>query len=61
MILTNQIKSYRIKEYQPDGIISQFSYMLIRPPRFLYNEKLLVLSDRKLMNKFKMEKREIPF
>ena len=33
---------YRIKSYPPKSIMDNLSYMLIRPPRFLYNEQLLL-------------------
>ena len=28
---------YKIKEYRPKSVKETLSYMLIRPPRFLYN------------------------
>jgi hypothetical protein len=32
---------YEMKAYEADGILTKLSYMLIRPPRFLYNPDII--------------------
>lgn len=36
-----EIETYHIKYYEPSNYLEKLSYMLIRPPRLLYNEELL--------------------
>jgi len=31
------IRTYEVKRYEPTTCTEKYSYMLIRPPRFLYN------------------------
>lgn len=42
---------YRLKYYKPESLFDNILYALIRPPRFVYNEKLLI-PGRKYQQRF---------
>jgi pimeloyl-ACP methyl ester carboxylesterase len=54
------VRTYEVKRYEPTTCIEKYSYMLIRPPRFLYNEEILN-PRRKYKNRFEHQVFEIPF
>jgi len=43
-----------MKSYEPNGIFEELAFMLIRPPRFIYNPDILTPS-RKLRERFAVE------
>lgn len=59
-ISCRQPRTYEMKRYLPNTCIEKYSYMLIRPPRFLYNENIID-PKRKYQNKFQHTIFHIPF
>lgn len=51
---------FEMKHYSPDGIMEQLAYMLIRPPRFIYNPEILKPS-RRIGQRFTVETFNVPF
>ncbi len=51
---------YRLKYYEPESLFDNVLYALIRPPRFVYNERLLI-PGRRYQQKFDYEVHNIPF
>jgi hypothetical protein len=49
-----------MKHYSPKGIMEELAYMLIRPPRFIYNPEILKPS-RRIGQRFTIENFLIPF
>lgn len=49
-----------MKSYPHDGILEQLAFMLIRPPRFIYNPDILKPS-RRIVQKYAIETHSIPF
>ena len=49
-----------MKRYSPRACIEKYSFMLIRPPRFLYNEQI-INPRRRHKNKFEHTVHHIPF
>lgn len=52
--------TYEMRHYPHDGILEQLAFMLIRPPRFIYNPDILRLSKR-ATHRFTMETLMVPF
>jgi hypothetical protein len=55
-----QPRTYEMKRYMPETCIEKYSFMLIRPPRFMYNEELLN-PRRKYKGRFEHTVYHIPF
>jgi hypothetical protein len=53
-------KLFELQHYPTEGVMEELAYMLIRPPRFLYNPEML-RPGRKLGGRFTMETFSIPF
>jgi hypothetical protein len=49
-----------MKTYEHDGILEELAFMLIRPPRFVYNPDILTPS-RKHALRFTTETHQLPF
>jgi hypothetical protein len=49
-----------MRHYPHDGILEQLAFMLIRPPRFVYNPDIL-LPSRRTAQRFSVESLKLPF
>ena len=55
-----QPRSFEMVQYPPSTCIEQYSFMLIRPPRFTYNEQI-INPRRKYQSRFEHTVHHIPF
>lgn len=56
----NRPHTYEMRHYPHDGLFEQLAFMLIRPPRFVYNPDILNPSKRASV-RFKVETLMVPF
>jgi hypothetical protein len=52
--------TYEMRHYPHDGLLEQLAFMLIRPPRFVYNPDILQPSKR-MAQRFSVETLMVPF
>ena len=53
-------RTYEMQSYTPETCIEKYSFMLIRPPRFTYNEDILN-PKRKYKGRYELNSYQIPF